>query len=230
MYPDHLLLRSKLRQAHVASWQTIGRAGDFFTGSERVEMVKAARAATTCDLCRRRKEALSPYSVNGRHEDSSNLPEHIVDVIHRIRSDPGRLTKTWFEAVTATDLTAQQYVEIVSVVTTSVIIDTLHQAMDIALPEVPEPANGKPRGQFNQNAVDVGGWVPVTDAPADIAGHGLPVVPNIARAMGLVPSAVDLFFTTFRPHYSLSDIDLSISQAQAEFVAARVSAINECYY
>ncbi len=63
-----------------------------------------------------------------------------------------------------------------------------------------------------------------------MADTGLPRVPNIARSMGLVPSAVDLFFGTFRPHYSLKDIPLSISQAQAEFVASRTSAINECFY
>ena len=72
--------------------------------------------------------------------------------------------------------------------------------------------------------------VPVLDAPQDLAHHGLPNVPNIARSMGLVPSAVELFFTTFRPHYSLSYIHMTISQAQAEFVAARVSSINECFY
>jgi len=33
-----------------------------------------------------------------------------------------------------------------------------------------------------------------------------------------------------RSHYSLSDIPLDISQAQAEFIAARVSALNECFY
>tara|TARA_B100000900_G_scaffold137720_1_gene116710 strand:+ start:485 stop:1180 length:696 start_codon:yes stop_codon:yes gene_type:complete len=230
MYPEHLLLSSELRQAHASSWQAIGRAGDFFTGAERVAIVEAARSAATCDLCRRRKEALSPYSIVGEHDGPSSLPDNIVDLVHRIHSDPGRLTKTWFDAVMADDLTPQKYVEIVSVVTTSVIIDTLHQAMGLAIPKVPMPSAGEPRGQFNPDAVEVGGWVPVTDAPADLAEHGLPNVPNIARSMGLVPSAVELFFTAFRPHYSLSDINLSISQTQAEYVAARVSSINECYY
>jgi hypothetical protein len=230
MYPERLLLSSDLRQAHTQSWQTIGHAGDFFTGAERVAMVETARAAVSCDLCRRRKEALSPYSVDGQHDGPKTLPEEIVDLIHRIRSDPGRLTKTWFDNVTANHISTQQYVEIVSVVTTSVIIDTLHQTLGLELPELPEPSAGEPRGQFNASAVDIGGWVPVLDAPQDLAHHGLPHVPNIARSMGLVPSAVELFFTAFRPHYSLSDIHLSISQAQAEFVAARVSSINECFY
>jgi hypothetical protein len=63
-----------------------------------------------------------------------------------------------------------------------------------------------------------------------MADTGLPAVPNIFRAMGLVPDAVALFFSTFRPHYALKDIELSISQAQAELVASRVSAWNECFY
>jgi len=63
-----------------------------------------------------------------------------------------------------------------------------------------------------------------------LADTGMPRVPNIARSLGLVPSALTLFFNTFRPHYALKDIDLSISQAQAEFIAARVSAMNECFY
>lgn len=230
MYPEDLLLSSDLRQAHLKSWQAIGQAGDFFTGAERVAMVETARAAVSCDICQRRKEALSPYSISGHHDGPQTLHEAIIDLIHRLRSDPGRLTKTWFDSVTAHHVSAQQYVEIVSVVTTSVIIDTLHQALGLELAAVPEASPGEPRGAFNAAAVDIGGWVPVLDAPEDLADHGLPGVPNIVRSMGLVPSAVDLFFTAFRPHYSLSDIHLSISQAQAEFVAARVSSINECFY
>ncbi len=63
-----------------------------------------------------------------------------------------------------------------------------------------------------------------------MADTGLPVVPNIVRAMGLVPKAVELFFGTFRPHYALKGIKLSLSQAQAEYVASRVSAMNKCFY
>ena len=90
-------------------------------------------------------------------------------------------------------------------------------------------ATHEPRGQYNADAVDTGAWVPATEAPADLASHGLPNVPNIVVPW---PGAKrgGAFFTTFSPHYALSNIKLSISQAQAEFVAARVSSINECFY
>ena len=127
-------------------------------------------------------------------------------------------------------ISLQEYIEIVSVVTSSVIIDTLHNALGFGLPPLPAPKPGRPSKHFNNDAVDAGAWVPILAADQTMADTGLPRVPNIARALGLVPGALDLFFRTFRPHYALKDIQLSISQAQAEFVASRVSAMNECFY
>ena len=229
MYPQQLALSEHLKQAHAQSWQKIASAGEFFTAAERVAFVRTAREALTCELCSDRKQALSPNAVAGSHEHSGSLDSLVVDMIHRIRTDPGRLTKAWFDEVVQ-HIGKPEYVEIVSVVTSSVIIDTTHNAMGLGLPALPQPAAGRPQRQFNQNAVEGGAWVPILAADNDMADTGLPRVPNIARALGLVPSALELFFTTFRPHYALKDIDMSISQGQAEFVAARVSALNECFY
>ncbi len=229
MYPDRITLSTTLKHAHAQSWQTIAGPGDFFTGVERIAMVRAAREAVTCPLCSDRKAALSPNAVQGAHDNSTDLDAPIVDMIHRLRSDPGRLTKSWFEGLTS-NLSKQQYVEVVAVVASAVIIDTLHNALGLGLPKLPTPKPGRPTRNYNHSAIEAGAWVPILDAPTTMADTGLPQVPNIARALGLVPSALDLFFATFRPHYALKDIPLSISQGQAEFVAARVSAINECFY
>jgi hypothetical protein len=233
MYPNNVSLADDLKQAHAQSWQTLAAAGDFFTGAERVGFVRCAREALTCSLCRHKKESLSPNTPssvdNESHDGDSQLNATIVDMIHRIRTDPGRLTKSWFDDVTK-EISKKQYVEIVSVVTSSVIIDTLHNALGLGLPTLPIPISGRPRRQFNDQAVEGGAWVPMLAGSSAMTDTGMPAIPNIRRALGLVPSAVDLFFTTFRPHYALRDIDLTINQAQAEFVAARVSAINECFY
>ncbi len=229
MYPATLPLSDGLKSAHAQTWELIAQPGDFFTGDQRQKMVRAAREALTCYYCEERKAALSPNAVAGEHDDSTGLDDVIVDVVHRIRTDPGRLTRSWFDKVLRR-LSAQEYVEIVSVVTSSVIVDTLHNALGLGMPALQSPQPGRPGRSYNQEAVDAGGWVPMLDASQDMADTGLPAVPNIARSLGLVPSATALFFGTFRPHYALKDIPLSISQAQAEFVASRVSAINECFY
>jgi len=233
MYTHELPLRSNLTEAHALSWRSIAEPGAFWTGPERVEMVAQSRAAMNCKLCEERKAALSPFAVTGEHDEipgGSDLPLVLVDAIHRIRSDPGRLTKSVFDQVVAASISEPAYVEMVSVVNSSVIIDTLHRSLGLSLPELPEAREGEVSGSYNTAAVDRGAWVPVLDADQDLFDTGMPSVPNILRSMGLVPSAVQLFFQTFRPHYALVDIPLSISQAQAEFVAARVSALNECFY
>jgi hypothetical protein len=237
-YPAALPLRDNLREGHASAWRAIAAPGAFWTAAERVAMVAEARAATACPLCAERKTALSPFAVTGTHTRAAlagaDLPATVVDMIHRIRTDPGRLTRSWFDATLAAGISPARYVEAVSVVCTSVIIDTLHKALDLELPDLPAPTPGAPTGEQNPRAVNAGAWVPISDgegtSTADPSETGLPAVPNIARAMGLVPGAVALFFGAFRPHYALKDIPLAISQAQAEFVASRVSAINECFY
>ena len=134
MYPDHLPLSERLKKAHAQSWQDIASPGDFFNGRERIAMVRAARDALTCALCDDRKTALSPNSVHGEHDNGTELRPVIVDAIHRIRTDPGRLTHSWFKTVTA-DISQAEYVEIVSVVTSAVIIDTLHNALGFRHPK-----------------------------------------------------------------------------------------------
>ena len=230
MYPAELPLRENLRDAHASAWKTISEPGEFWSGAERIAMVTEARRALDCTLCTARKSALSPFTVNGAHERATSLPAHVVELIHYLRIDPGRMTKRVFDRAIDGGLSHAGYVEVVSVVTTSVIVDTLHQALDLPLAQLPAAAGGTPTGIINPDTVDGGAWVPVSAAEQDVSATGLPSVPNIARALGLVPSAAMLFFTAFRPHYALRDIALSISQAQAEFIASRVSALNECFY
>ena len=230
MYQKIALITEKLKTAHEDAWNKIAGPGDFFSGEERIEMVRATRDADDCELTIARKNAISPFAVTGEYAGDYLLDSNAVDVIRRIASDPGRLTKTWFAQVIANGLAPEEYVEVVSVVTTSIIIDTLHQALGLEQPLLPKANEGSPRKILNSEAIEIGAWVPVLDVPSQTADHGLPKVPNIARSLGLVPSALQLFFGTFSPHYSLSNIQSSLSQDQAEFVASRVSAMNECFY
>ena len=230
MYQKIPTLPEDLKTAHVAAWNKIAGAGDFFSGEERIEMIRAARDADDCELTLARKNAISPFAVTGEYVGDYLLDSNTIDVIRRIASDPGRLTKAWFDQVIANGLAPEEYVEVVSVVTTSIIIDTLHQALGLAQPLLPQAREGNPRKVLNSGAIEIGAWLPVLDVPSQTADHGLPKVPNIARSLGLVPGALQLFFGTFSPHYSLSNIQSSLSQDQAEFVASRVSAMNECFY
>lgn len=222
---------ARLIEAHADAWSRIGHAGAFWSAAERVAFVAESRRALACTLCERRRAAVSPFTVHGGHDAASESPTSAVELSHRLATDPGRLTRRWFEGLLAAGLDAKRYVEAVSVITSSVIIDTLHRALGVDPPALPELHDGTPSGVFDPAARDEGAWLPMTPrASAAAAQTRLPAVPNILRALSLVPDAVALFFKVFAPHYRLSGGNFALRRVEIEFVAARVSALNQCFY
>ncbi|MCY4143611.1 MAG: alkylhydroperoxidase-related (seleno)protein [Gammaproteobacteria bacterium] len=222
-------IRPALKQAHESVWQRIAETGSFWSGEDRVAIVNEARASLSCSLCQNRKNALSPNALSGSHDSVSHLPPIVVDLIHRLRTDPGRFTKTVFEQF-CERYPSQEYVEIISVVASSVIIDTMHSCLGLDLPDVGRPDTRAPTGSEPALVEEGGAWLPLGQRDQRRSDLGFRRVPNILRAMGSVPSAVSLFFTCFRSHYSMMGVPLDLHASQCEFIAARVSALNECFY
>ena len=83
-------VRADILDAHNVAWNRLRRAGSWFDAEGRIAIAAETRHAPQCLLCRRRKEALSPYTIHGVHDRLGALPERIVDQIHRIVIDPGR--------------------------------------------------------------------------------------------------------------------------------------------
>ena len=154
-------LRKHLVEAHEKVWENIAEPGPFWTGAERTSMVAESRAATSCHLCEARRQELSPYAIDGAHNSETDLDDVIIDMIHRIRSDPGRITRNMFDQVMNAGISPERYIEVVSVVNSSVIIDTLHAALGLPLAALPSPKPGEPTGQPPANVTDEGAWVPI---------------------------------------------------------------------
>ncbi len=170
-YPrSAVAVRQDITDAHNVAWGRIGRAGAWFDGPTRVAIAAESRHAPPCDLCRRRKEALSPYAITGQHDSLGILPERVVEQIHRIVSDPGRLTRTWFDGIIASGTSDTEYVEIVGVVATIVSIDTFCRAIGVPLHPLPEPVAGEPHRRRPRTAHQRGeAWVPMIH-PKDLEG------------------------------------------------------------
>src|SRR5271166_5503354 len=124
-------IRDDLTAAHARAWARIARPGTWWDGAARVAIAAETRLAPSCALCRRRKEALSPLAIEGTHDSHSQLPEIVVEVVHRLRTDPGRLGERWYRGIVAHGLTEEQYVEIVSVVAHTVAIDTMARGLGL---------------------------------------------------------------------------------------------------
>src|SRR6516164_11370967 len=97
-------IRADLAKAHARAWERIGRPGTWWDGAARVAIAAETRLARSCRLCRRRKEALSPAAIEGTHDSLGELAEVVVEVVHRVRTDPGRLSERWFRGVVAAGL------------------------------------------------------------------------------------------------------------------------------
>ena len=226
--------------SHCAALVALLDTGTWFTAQQRQSILREIRRAQACKLCLQRREAASPNWVQGEHDAATELPKHFVEIIHRIATDSGRLTQKWFEEVTAT-ASAQEYIEITGMLAMLVILDSYAHGLGITPIEIDTVQftgdaahTNEPTRQSNAAVVDEGAWVPLMVAPksegqSEITS-GLPEVPNIVRAMGIVPLAVAQFFQIMRSHYGLQDMDVQISRPQIELIAARVSSYNDCFY
>jgi hypothetical protein len=242
-------VRADIVDAHDVAWTRISRPGAWLDGKTRIAIAAETRHAGTCALCARRKAALSPYVLDGRHDSRGDLPERVVEQIHRIVTDPGRLTRRWFESVIASGTSDAEYVEIVGVVVTVVSIDTFCRAIGIPPHPLPGPAPGEPHRRRPRTAHQrEEAWVPMIH-PKDLDGdldteeeHVLArywggTLANIRRALSLVPEEAYAWFqlveTQYLPGKWMRDFAReyrAITHAQIELIAGRVSVINECFY
>ena len=137
-YPDASSpdpVRADLAEAHRRAWQHIARPGTWLTGAERVAVADETRRARDCVLCRERKQALSPFAVEGEHDHGDALPESLVDEVHRVTTDAARLSESWYRSLLEAGLDAEAYVEALGV---SVLV--------ISVDRLPPRASGLPRG------------------------------------------------------------------------------------
>jgi hypothetical protein len=237
-------VRKNIEEAHNRFWKRLATAGSWLTAAERVGVAKEVRQAQTCNLCERRKAALSPYQLEGRHESASELPDVMIEVVHRVITDSGRLTKSWFDGIMQQGLSAEQYIEIIGTLVHLFSIDEFCRGIGKALPELPDPLPGEPSHYRPANIIEHGdgAWVPMLSSvmqpgpESDLWKDTLEG--NVIRALSLVPDEVrslkDLLIVHYLDDEEFMDLEKSpqgtLSRIQTEVVAARVSAYNDCFY
>lgn len=233
-------IRADIEAEHRRAWAHIAAPGRWFTGEERVAIAAETRHAPDCELSIVRKAALSPYAVEGEYDTVTDLPDPVIDVIHRVATDPGRLTRAWYDSVIAAGLTSDEYVEVVGVMVTTITVDTFAHAIGMERPPLPEPQPGEPSRERPPEASQGEAWVPwiakgdATGIDAELFG---PDGANVRRALSLVPPEAHNFMGIVNAQYmpvdEMLDFDTefrTITRPQMELIAGRISAINQCAY
>lgn len=165
----------------------------------------------------------------------------MIEAIHRICTDPGRLSRDWYESILGQEVEMEKYVEMVGVAATTVLIDTFCRGLGIKPHALSTAIDGAPSQHRPAGATSHDHWVH-TLSPEDLTdqdidpysgGHAA----NIHKAMSLVPEEVIGFFDLGGTHYltgaQMAQVMVdprAIDRAQIALLAARVSAINQCVY
>lgn len=211
-------VRDDIALAHRASWDALARPGAYWSGAQRLAIAGEVRAA-------RAQRNEPPWSRTYADEGDGRLPAKAIDAARTLAVDAHKLDRAWAEETIAA-LGAGCYVELVGVVAQVSAIDAFAEALGEPLAVLPSASAGDPSGEQPEGLGDIGAFVPMSTV---FPG------PNVGRALSFVPLENQLFFGLVGSMYALRDFtelvwDRPLSRAQVELVAARVSAVNECFY
>ena len=228
-------VRDDLDSAHTELLDMLARPGTWWSGAERAALVAEVRSA--------RLDAGLQESVPTPDAAVAELPETAKRMVRRVAVSPQDLDRAEFDDVIASGLSEEAYVEAIGITARTTNIDDFTRGLGIASRALPPVAGGEPSRVRPVEAVAGEAWVPMV--PAGEAGgavaerlYGADWAANILRALSLVPdeaaSIIELEKVEYRSVKNILDYDFShdpaISRAQVELVAARISALNACFY
>jgi hypothetical protein len=221
---------------HTHQFQGVVAAGTWGNGAQRRSVaVETRRACYEAGL-------LEPPAV-GAEEADLQLPESTRRVIGTIATSVRDLNKDFCDEAIGSGLSDAEYVEIVGIVSRLVDMDVFARGIGVLPRELPPAEAGEPSKQRPDAAVMELAWVPtIPNGPAggeigEALYHGMPM-PYIVRALSLVPDELRAHVELEIAHYTrldkLFDYDYQhhdgLTRPQAEVVAGRVSALNDCFY
>lgn len=236
-----VVMRVDLAVALNRNHERLAQPGSWLDGAQRLAVVAEARHAWDCLLCRKRKSSVSPYSVDGNHDALGILAPAWVEVIHRVVTDPGRLSQRWYQEALDSGIAEDEIIEVISVTVQAVVTDCFTTAIGMETPSFPDAATGQPPRRHAPEARPGPGWA-ATIAPEDAGPDFVDFYDNeshffIRRSLTLVPDEtrrlwelLNALYMEDPRIYELEGLERGISRAQMEFLAARASALLGCYY
>jgi hypothetical protein len=213
------LIREDIASAQRLVWERIASPGHWWNGAQRVAIGAQARAA-------RVQRSQAPW-LRELPDVGDALPDPAVKAARMIAADAPKIDRVW--ATQQVDaLGDAAYIELAAVVNCVCAIDTYADALGVDYEPLPTPHPGEPDHLRNESVTDAGAYVPLQDP-----WQG----PNVGRALSLAPEQNVMFMTLVMAMYGgpQSFFELvweggALSRPQVELLAARVSAVNECFY
>lgn len=214
----------------------LGAPGTWWTGAERLAMAQLARKAAN---------AVGVLDVpdDGDEEVEADLPDVVRRVVEILAVAPKDIDYEFYQQALADGLSDAEYVEIVGVVARATCFDVFARGIGVLVKPLPVAQDGEPACERPSVAVQELAWmptIPIGEAGGELGKElfkGRPLT-YIFRGVSLVPDEFRAHIALEQEQYvPLSKIFIAdyqhhdgLTRAQAELVAARVSALNECFY
>lgn len=221
-----------LHEDELASFST---AGTWWTAAQRSAIAVTARRA---------RAAAGVQAGDAAEPACGELPAAARRVAQEVAAGGVGIDRAFCAQAQADGLSEEAYVETVGIVARLAHLDVFARGVGLGpLPLATPTDDGAAPKTRPEAARDEGFFTAsVPSAPAGGATaeaiYGNHPAPNILRSLSLVPdeakrlnrimdreycSLEQIFSLTYSPHHSLS-------RPQVEFIAARVSALNQCFY
>ena len=237
IYDDtDLPIRDELAAAHQQTLDSFTAPGRWWTGAERAAIVAESREA--------RADAGLQCACPGGTE--APLPETVREVVRTVAVSTNALDRSFCDDALAAGLTDGEYCETVGLVSRAVNMDVFARGIGIPPRPLGAARPGEPSRRRPQTATDEGAWIATIpggrrgkqDAIDTYGTNAVEGAPFIYRALSLVPEEAQGLIALGGAQYvkigNFMDLDFSyepeITRVQVELLAARVSAINECFY
>ncbi len=188
-------------------WRHLASPGTWWTGAERVAIAAVARAA-------REHQRQPPVE----------LPTPAIEAAKRLSAEP-HIDADWVNQLTAGGLMVEAYVELLGIVARLNAVDSFMFGIATDAPQpLPNPIAGDPSHRRVDAAAPNGGLVPTV---------GKASAPNALSAVQAETDAMlDLHGVLYLSIEEMGDLEItkSLTRAQMEFVAARTSLLNDCFF
>ena len=236
MYEDsHWPIPERISDFHQAELATFAIPGTWLSAEERRAAVSHCRAVrATAGVQKDGRDSVDPEAV---------LPAAVLELIEALALTPQVFDRARFSDAMDAGIGDGEYVEIVGIVARLVNLDVFARGLGLPAATLPAANDGEASADRPKTARADGAWVdtiPLGEAGGNIGAqlYGGNMLPFIYRALSLSPQEAERIIAGGNAQYLTLDhfFDFSysaypaLSRAQIELLAARVSAINDCFY
>lgn len=203
------------------AWDGLAQPGAWWTGAQRIAIAQATRRAAPRPLWDR-----APELTDVGDDPAGVLTDFELAVVERVTVQASSIDRDTYSYIVGR-IGEDKYAELAAIVSQVVPVDHLHDSLGHDREPLPAPEPGEVSGERPGGLVEDVAFLPTV--PAD----GLP---HVAVSLSLAQADNARRMLIVRAMYAGTRFGemvwthRALSRPQIELVAARTSALNECFY